>query len=144
VFSTHPKTRKLLEPYKDTVDRLLKKGMLILSEPFGFVDYIELQKKAYCTISDSGTVMEESSLLGFPAVTIRDSYERPEGMDEGVMIVSHWDCDRILDAMHICVSTKNSRQVVRDYKGDAVAEKVLKIMQSMLHKINQKVYALQR
>tara|TARA_B100000900_G_C20600470_1_gene725322 strand:- start:3996 stop:5108 length:1113 start_codon:yes stop_codon:yes gene_type:complete len=140
VFSTHPKTRKLLEPYKDTIKMLLKKERLILSEPFGFVDYIELQKKAYCTVSDSGTIMEESSLLGFPAVTIRDSYERPEGMDEGVTIVSHWDCEHILNAIQICVYTKHVRRVVEDYQGNAVAEKVLKIINSMIDKVNKKVY----
>jgi UDP-N-acetylglucosamine 2-epimerase (non-hydrolysing) len=140
VFSTHPKTRNLLGPYRDIIEMLLKKKRLILSEPFGFVDYIELQKKAYCTISDSGTIMEESSLLGFPAVTIRDSYERPEGMDEGVMIVSHWDCDKILEAVQICVSTERCRQVVPDYERDAVAEKVVKIVHSMIDKVKRKVY----
>lgn len=140
VLSAHPKTKRLLGPYMDGLNSLIQSKKLILSEPFGFVDYIELQKNAYCVVSDSGTIMEESSILGFPSVTIRDSYERPEGMDEGTTIVSFWNCSRILDAVHICVATKESRQVVPDYKGDAVAEKVLKIIHSMIDKINTKTY----
>jgi hypothetical protein len=61
-------------------------------------------------------------------------------MDEGAMIVSHWDCGRILDAMHICVSTKDSRRVVRDYRSEHTAQKVLKIISSMISVVRSKMY----
>lgn len=140
IFSTHPKTRSMLKDHQPKLDKLIEQNKLVLSKPFGFVDYLELQKYSYCTISDSGTIMEESSLLGFPAITIRDSFERPEGMDEGTMIVSCWEAETILDAVNICVKTSGKRVPVEDYLGNDVAQKVLKIIHSMIDKVNRKIY----
>jgi UDP-N-acetylglucosamine 2-epimerase len=140
VLSAHPRTKDFLSSFDRELKSVIDNGRLIISAPFGFIDYIELQKNAYCTISDSGTIMEESSLLNFPAVTIRKSYERPEGMDEGVLVVSDWHKEAILQAVRVCVSTHNSRKIVKDYQGDDVAQKVVKIILSMISKVNSKVY----
>lgn len=140
IFSTHPKTRSMLKDHQSKLNHLIEQNKLILSKPFGFIDYLELQKYSYCTVSDSGTIMEESSLLGFPAITIRDSFERPEGVDEGTVIVSCWDSVKIVEAIKICVNTSSKRMPVQDYLGNDVAQKVLKIIHSMIDKVNKKIY----
>jgi len=95
IVSTHPRTRKRL----DTLgDRALDARVQWMT-PFGFHDYNRLQKDAFCAISDSGTIAEESSILGFPAVTPRDAIERPEGLDVGCIIMTGLDKDTILDGV---------------------------------------------
>ncbi|SDX67567.1 non-hydrolyzing UDP-N-acetylglucosamine 2-epimerase [Litoreibacter albidus] len=95
IVSTHPRTRKRLDALKDvTLDDRVQ-----WMKPFGFHDYNKLQMRAFCAISDSGTIAEESSMLGFPAITPRDAIERPEGLDVGCLIMTGLNADTILDGI---------------------------------------------
>ncbi|MFC1504028.1 non-hydrolyzing UDP-N-acetylglucosamine 2-epimerase [Spirochaetota bacterium] len=95
IVSTHPRTKKRLACVKTSaIDKRIR-----FLKPFGFIDYVHLQKNAACTISDSGTICEESSMLSFPAVTIRNSMERPEALDTGTIILTGFDKDTVLDSI---------------------------------------------
>jgi UDP-N-acetylglucosamine 2-epimerase len=132
LLSAHPRTRKALDAYE-------MPESVQMTTPFGFFDYMRLQKDALCVISDSGTIMEESALCGFPAVTIRDAYERQEGMDAGVLIVSNWDVECVINAVRAVLGFDNAARVL-DYSGGNVAQKVVAIISSHIHIINAKVY----
>lgn len=138
IISTHPRTRKKLEG-------LGKKDFSPLIEfmkPLGFFDYIALQQHALCTISDSGTITEESSILGFPAITIRQAHERPEGMDEGTLIMSGLKGDDIINAINIVTeqSKTNSMNMIKDYDTKNVSQKVVRIIVSYIDYINRTVW----
>jgi UDP-N-acetylglucosamine 2-epimerase (non-hydrolysing) len=98
-------------------------------KPFGFFDYLNLQKNAYCVISDSGTITEESSILNFPAIMIRMAHERPEGMDEGTVIMSGIERNRVIESVEVVVSQFNknnkSTKIINDYNVDNVSIKVI-------------------
>jgi len=95
IVSTHPRTRKRLDALTDvTLDKRVQ-----WMKPFGFHDYNKLQMRAFCAISDSGTIAEESSMLGFPAITPRDAIERPEGLDVGCLIMTGLSADTILEGI---------------------------------------------
>ncbi len=140
IVSTHPRTRKKLEDRKagelDQRIRFLK--------PLGFLDYVKLQMNAICVISDSGTITEESSILNFPAVTIRQAHERPEGMDEGTLIMCGLKADRVLQSIDIVTSQHSisDRQfrVVPDYDTPNVSKKVLRIILSYTDYVNRTVW----
>lgn len=104
--------------------------MIEFMKPFGFLEYIKLQQNAFCVISDSGTITEESSILHFPAITIRQAHERPEGMDEGTLIMSGLNNERILESIDIVTSQyKENRNVIQsipDYEPDNVSKKVVR------------------
>jgi UDP-N-acetylglucosamine 2-epimerase (non-hydrolysing) len=104
LVSTHPRTRKQLEgiPGYDETDGV------IFHEPFGFLDYVKLQIHATCVLSDSGTVSEESMILGFPAVTIRDSMERPEALDSGGVVMTGLDAGNVLTGVSLAIETKSN------------------------------------
>ena len=95
IVSTHPRTRKRLDALNDVA----LDGRVQWMKPFGFHDYNKLQMRAFCAISDSGTIAEESSMLGFPAITPRDAIERPEGLDVGCLIMTGLNPDTILDGI---------------------------------------------
>jgi UDP-N-acetylglucosamine 2-epimerase len=139
IFSTHPRTRKKLE----NIDFSLHENILFL-KPLGFFDYIALQKDAFCVISDSGTITEESSILNFPAVTIRNAHERPEGMDEGTLIMSGLKKDRVLQAIDVVTkqhcSDKFSIKIVDDYDTMTVSKKVVRIILSYTDYVNRTVW----
>lgn len=140
IVSTHPRTRKKLEQCeKSDFDDLIE-----FMKPLGFFDYIWLQKNAYCAISDSGTITEESSLLGFPAITIRQAHERPEGMDEGVLIMAGLKSEDIINAIDIVVGQHHDNNevvhVVKDYDVDNVSSKVVRIIVSYIDYINRTVW----
>lgn len=140
IVSTHPRTRKKLEEMGFSNQNTLIEFM----KPFGFLDYIKLQMNAFCVISDSGTITEESSILGFPAITIRQAHERPEGMDEGTLIMAGLIKDRILEAIDIVTSQIQNRRLatkrVGDYEADNVSQKVVRIILSYTDYINRTVW----
>jgi len=140
IVSTHPRTRKKLEVMDDKMFNPLIEFM----KPLGFFDYIALQKNAYCAISDSGTITEESSILNFPAITIRQAHERPEGMDEGTLIMSGLKSDDILLAIDIVTAQWNENpdiiHLVKDYDTDNVSKKVVRIIVSYIDYINRTVW----
>lgn len=126
IFSVHPRTRLRLEEFK--ID--LRAGIEIM-KPLGFFDFIKLQKNSYCVVSDSGTITEESSILGFPAITIRDAHERPEGMDEGTLIMTGLDEARIVQAVRVVRSQNYSGfRAPSDYAPTNVSQKVVRIILS--------------
>lgn len=133
IFSVHPRTQKLLD------SRGVKLHPLVQTmKPLGFADYNKLQQNAFCVISDSGTITEESSLLGFPAITVRQAHERPEGMDEGTLIMTGLDKNTILDSIKIVVSQR--MPVVKDYDVEKVSQKVVRIIMSYTGYINRTVW----
>ena len=142
IVSTHPRTRLRLDVLLSESKRSMSEHIKYL-KPFGFFDYVKLQQEAACVLSDSGTITEESSLLGFPAVTIRQSHERPEGMDSGVLIMSGLKSQRVLQAVAIMMThtrdAKNRCQV-DDYEQQEVSKKVLKIVVSYVDYINRNVW----
>ncbi|MFI7022106.1 non-hydrolyzing UDP-N-acetylglucosamine 2-epimerase [Micromonospora sp. NPDC049900] len=101
LVSTHPRTRKRLESLAVDGTRL---EAIAFHEPFGFFDYVTLQRHARCTLSDSGTVSEESAILGFPAVTLRESIERPEALDTGSIVMTGLDPAGVVEAVRVVVA----------------------------------------
>lgn len=138
VFSVHPRTKKMLKSFG--LDKILSKDV-IQCKPLGFNDYIKLQKSAFCVISDSGTVSEESAILGFPAITIRQSHERPEAMDEGTLIMTGFDAKNILDAISIVTNLERAECLTPvDYRTVNISEKVVRIIFSYVDYINRNVW----
>jgi len=140
VISTHPRTRKRLEAQsfdagQDDI-RFLK--------PLGFYDYIKLQTQCACAISDSGTITEESSILNFPAVTIRQAHERPEGMDEGTVVMTGLDPAHIMESIRLVIShaSRDRRpfRMVEDYGVDNVSKKVVRTIFSYTGYVNRTVW----
>jgi len=140
VVSTHPRTRKKLEEQND----LYFDERIMFVKPLGFFDYIKLQKNAFCVVSDSGTITEESSILRFPAITIREVHERPEGMDESILIMSGIDSQNVINSINIVVSQiseiNNLIKPVEDYEVDNVSSKVVRLIQSYTAYVNRKVW----
>jgi UDP-N-acetylglucosamine 2-epimerase (non-hydrolysing) len=142
IVSTHPRTRKRLDDLKLTQ---LEANIQFL-KPFGFNDYIRLQKDALCVISDSGTITEESSILNLPAITIRNAHERPEGMDVGTLIMSGLKKERVLEALEITISqyVKDTRitSPVSDYESSiSVSKQILRVVVSYVDYINRTVWS---
>jgi len=141
IVSTHPRTRKRL----DALDIGKLDPLIRFLKPFGFCDYIKLQMEALCILSDSGTITEEASLLGLPAITIRSAHERPEGMDAGTLIMSGLRKERVLDAVRVVVSqhTGSGRvmQPVQDYETGAVSKQVLRVVLSYIDYVNRTVWS---
>jgi UDP-N-acetylglucosamine 2-epimerase (non-hydrolysing) len=140
IFSTHPRTRKKLE---DRGTAGLDSRIQFL-KPLGLFDYVKLQMHAKCVVSDSGTITEESSILNFPAVTIRQAHERPEGMDEGTLIMCGLQSERVMESIDVVVSqfSQDHRcfRVVQDYDTDNVSQKVTRIVLSYTDYINRTVW----
>lgn len=143
IVSTHPRTRKRL----DALDLGNLNPNIQFLKPFGFCDYIKLQMESLCVVSDSGTITEEGSLLNLPAITIRNAHERPEGMDEGTLIMSGLKKDRVLDAVRVIVAQhdkfKRVLAPVADYEAIAVSKKMLRIVMSYVDYVNRTVWSKQ-
>ena len=143
IVSTHPRTQKRL----DMLDLQNLSSKIEFLKPFGFCDYIRLQKDGFCTLSDSGTITEESSLLDFPAVTIRTTHERPEGMDVGTLIMCGLKSKPVLEAVRIIAAQRSdgsrSMPVVPDYLASSVSKKVLRIVMSYTDYVNRTVWGKQ-
>jgi UDP-N-acetylglucosamine 2-epimerase (non-hydrolysing) len=130
LISTHPRTRKRIDQLNLELD-----GELIFHEPFGFNDYIYLQKNAKVVLSDSGTISEESAILGFPAVTLRNSMERPEALESGVILMSGIDARSILESISYVLSKTRQRDVPEEYFYPDVSQRVVNLVLSTVHQI---------
>lgn len=140
VVATHPRTRKKLEQLdRDDLDERVQ-----FQKAMGFFDYNKMQKEAFCVISDSGTITEESSILNVPAITVRQAHERPEGMDEGVLIMSGLQPDAVLRAVNVvtqdAASGERKFRLVGDYDVDNFSHKVVRIVLSYVEYINRTVW----
>jgi UDP-N-acetylglucosamine 2-epimerase (non-hydrolysing) len=136
VVSTHPRTRKRLEALgKKDINEKIK-----FMKPFGFFDYVKLQTKALCVISDSGTICEESSMLDFPAITVRNAIERPEAMDTGSIVVTGTDPEVILNSIKTEISDdilQKGKCVPNDYNITNTSVRVLKLILGLAKLSNQ-------
>jgi UDP-N-acetylglucosamine 2-epimerase (non-hydrolysing) len=140
VFSVHPRTRQRLTEASEL--RLHPRVQAL--KPLGFLDYAKLQLESFCVVSDSGTITEESALLGFPAVTVRQAHERPEGMDEGSLIMSEFGAGRLGDAVRVVTDhawRDGARfRVPEDYQAADVSKKVLRIIMSYVDYVRRTVW----
>ncbi len=139
IFSTHPRTRNKLETLSLAINPLIQ-----FCKPFGFLDYVKLQCEAICTLSDSGTITEESSVMNFPALNLREVHERPEGFEEAAVMMVGNSYDRIIQGLKILNQQKRNSDrnihIVNDYDVSNVSLKVLRIIQSYTDFVNRKVW----
>ena len=135
IYSTHPRTRKFIEKRKISFHPLVQNV-----KPLGFLDYVKLQANALLVLSDSGTLTEESAILGFPGVLIRTSTERPEGLDAGTIVVGGIKSRDVLAAAELAINISKDSQISKlpaDYDTTYVSTKVVKIIQSYVHIVNK-------
>ena len=141
IVSTHPRTRRKLEDLNYTSSNPLVR----FSKPYGFHEYNKLQLNALCVISDSGTIAEEGAILNLPAVTTRQAHERPEGMEEGTVIMSGLRKERVLDCVRTAIAhhqiEPRAIKMVKDYDVDNVSKKVLRIIMSYTDYVNRTVWS---
>jgi UDP-N-acetylglucosamine 2-epimerase (non-hydrolysing) len=139
IVSTHPRTKIKLNKLGYNSNKNIS-----FLKPFGFFDYIKLQIESCCTISDSGTITEEASILNIPAITIRNSHERPEGMDNGTVIMSGLSKKRVLKSIEVTLNQHNrlNREfsIIDDYKEKNISKKILRIVLSYIDYINRNVW----
>ncbi len=134
VYSVHPRSLKFIE-----ARRFEFHPLVMMHEPFGFSDYVKLQTNAYCALSDSGTLSEESAMLGFPGVLIRTSTERPEALDAGTLVIGGITGPDIEQAVELAVEMASAAAEVGrvpDYESTAVSTKIVKIIQSYAKVVN--------
>ena len=139
IVTTHPRTRKRLEATGLGVDPRVD-----LIKPFGYFDYVKLQQQAFAVLSDSGTITEESSILDFPALNIREAHERPEGMEEGSVILTGMSIDRVEQALQVLRSAPfregRHTRLVKDYDAPQVAETVVRVIHSYVDYVDRFVW----
>ena len=140
IFSVHPRTAVKLKK----INQIKINDKIKFIKALGFLDYIKLQKDATCILSDSGTISEETSLLNLCSIMIRQAHERPEGMDEGLVIMSDIERNQILESIEVALKHQNSSspkiKPVSDYFGGAVSKKILRIILSYTGYVNRTVW----
>jgi UDP-N-acetylglucosamine 2-epimerase (non-hydrolysing) len=141
IVSTHPRTKQRLA----TLELGELSPLIRFLPPFGFTDYVRLERAAYCVLSDSGTITEEASLLDLPAVTMRDAHERPEGMDAGTLVMAGLNAEELIAAIHIVRDGyrmgRRFSGAVPEYQGGEVSTKVVRIVASYINFVNRLVWS---
>lgn len=138
LYSCHPRSQKAIDAHDFKFDH-----RVIQSKPLGFFDYNKLQKNAYCVVSDSGTIPEESAYFKFPAVSIRTSTERPEALDKGVFTIGSISSDSVLQAVDLVVAMNRNGDLAADcpaYMDENVSTKVVKLIQSYVGIVNKMIW----
>ena len=136
LFSTHPRTRNKLNSIN------INSNNIQFLNPLGFFDYVNLQSNAFVTLSDSGTISEESAMMNFPAVSVRTSTERPEAIDCGVISIGNINSESLLQTTEITVKlfNKNTQELPAEYKSKIVSQRVVKIIQGYTPIINRETW----
>ena len=139
IVSTHPRTRKMIDKSKINTNSKIK-----FLKPLGFNDYNNLQMNSYAVLSDSGTISEESSILNFKALNIREAHERPEAMEEASVMMVGLNSERILQGIYHLDNQKTGNErnfnIPSDYKKNNVSEKVTRIIISYIDYVNHNVW----
>ena len=150
IVSTHPRTRKRLEelnqsPVTNHQSPITSHQLLRFMKPFGFLDYVNLQMNALCCISDSGTISEESSMLNFPAISLRQSMERPEAQDAGTIILTGFEPQVVMSSIALCIQefkeNKGYKGIADDYTIENTSWRVLKLLMGNT-KLNNKWWGI--
>jgi UDP-N-acetylglucosamine 2-epimerase (non-hydrolysing) len=138
IFSCHPRTQKRITDSKISLPKEVK-----IMKPMGLFDYVNLQMNAYCTLSDSGTISEESSIMGFAVVNLREAHERPEAMDNAAVIMCGLDSDRVIQAIETTKAHQNSGyrpKLAEDYSYPDVSKKIVRIITSYVDYVKRTVW----